>query len=118
MRRTGLHRLVEATIASSSLGMSKPDSRAFALGLARFGVSPVHALYVGDRLDVDARAATNAGLTGVWLSRSGQPPAAGSSLSRALPTCRRSGRAEVPTVLTRPRALDPALSLACFRSDA
>jgi len=33
-------------------------------------VEPESVLYVGDRLDVDARAASAAGLTGVWLNRS------------------------------------------------
>ncbi|MCA0331939.1 MAG: HAD family hydrolase [Actinobacteria bacterium] len=69
MRRTGLAALVETTIASSSLGMSKPMAGAFHAALTRLGADPTTTTYVGDRLDTDARAACAAGLAGVWLNR-------------------------------------------------
>jgi putative hydrolase of the HAD superfamily len=69
MRRTGLAALVETTIASSSLGMSKPKASAFHAALTRLGADPTTTTYVGDRLDTDARAACAAGLAGVWLKR-------------------------------------------------
>ena len=69
MKRTGLAALVEATIASSTLGIAKPDPAAFRAALGRLGVPSARAVYVGDRLDIDARAATAAGLTGIWLNR-------------------------------------------------
>jgi putative hydrolase of the HAD superfamily len=34
-------------------------------------VPPHAAVYIGDRLEVDARAATAAGLRGIWLNRMG-----------------------------------------------
>lgn len=71
MRRTGLAVLVEATIASSTLGSAKPDSAAFHAALVRLGATNSIAVYVGDRLDVDAQAATAAGLTGIWLNLRG-----------------------------------------------
>ena len=51
--------------------MAKPDPDAFTAACARLAVAPQAAVYVGDRLDVDARAATAAGLRGVWLDRTG-----------------------------------------------
>lgn len=71
MRRTGLALLVEATIASSTLGRAKPDPAAFHAALAHLGATSSIAVYVGDRLDVDAQAAAAAGLTGIWLNRTG-----------------------------------------------
>lgn len=70
MERAGLAALVEATIASSTLGVAKPEPAAFRAALDRLGTPSAEAVYVGDRLDVDARAATAAGLTGIWLNRS------------------------------------------------
>jgi putative hydrolase of the HAD superfamily len=69
MKRTGLAPLVEATIASSTLGIAKPDPAAFRAALGRLGAPIERAVYVGDRLDIDAQAATAAGLTGIWLNR-------------------------------------------------
>ncbi|MBX7266341.1 HAD family hydrolase [Micromonospora sp. Llam7] len=52
-------------------GAAKPDPRIFHAVCDRLGIAPAEAVYVGDRLDSDARAATAAGLTGVWLDRAG-----------------------------------------------
>jgi putative hydrolase of the HAD superfamily len=69
--RTGLDSYLEVVLTSDRLGVAKPDPRAFELACRRLAV-PVHAaVYVGDRLDVDARASTAAGLRGIWLNRKG-----------------------------------------------
>jgi putative hydrolase of the HAD superfamily len=39
-----------------------------------FGASPAEAAYIGDRLVTDAIGAARAGLTGVWLNRTGAQP--------------------------------------------
>ncbi len=76
LRRAGLSDLVEQLIATSSIGAAKPEPAAFLRALEKLGEQPEGATYVGDRLDVDARGATAAGLTGVWLDRTGiQGPA-------------------------------------------
>lgn len=67
----GLNELLEAVIASGSLGYAKPDPRIFAHACTVFGVAPTDAVYVGDRLRTDAIGAADAGLAGVWLDRSG-----------------------------------------------
>lgn len=69
--RVGLSPLVEHVIASGELGFAKPDARIFAHACSVFGVPAADAAYVGDRLRTDAIGASSAGLTGVWLDRSG-----------------------------------------------
>jgi putative hydrolase of the HAD superfamily len=69
--RTGLGRHLGVVLTSGLLGVAKPDPRVFELACGRLGV-PAHAtVYVGDRLEVDAVAATAAGLRGIWLNRKG-----------------------------------------------
>jgi putative hydrolase of the HAD superfamily len=58
-------------VGVDTLGFGKPDSRVFALACERLGFAPEEVAYVGDELDIDAIAATKAGLTGVWLDRHG-----------------------------------------------
>lgn len=69
--RVGLTAHMEKVIASGALGFTKPDPRIFAYACDAFGVAPADAAYVGDRLHTDAIGAADAGLTGVWLDRSG-----------------------------------------------
>ncbi len=71
--RVGLSSYMEQMIASGALGFTKPDPRIFAHACELFGVDPADAAYVGDRLQTDAIGAADAGLTGVWLDRSGAP---------------------------------------------
>ena len=75
MRRTGLLDLVETVITSSDLGVAKPDPRAFLASAQQLDCDPARVLYCGDRLDVDARAASAAGMVGIWLDRTrrGEP---------------------------------------------
>lgn len=65
---------VEHVIASGELGVVKPDPAIFLHACDVFGVSPGDAAYVGDRLRTDAIGAARAGLTGVWLDRTGETP--------------------------------------------
>jgi putative hydrolase of the HAD superfamily len=53
-------------------GASKPDARIFRAACARLGTVLEQCLYVGDRLDGDARAAQAAGMRGVWINRGGE----------------------------------------------
>lgn len=71
LRHTGLLGLFEQVLTSGLLGVAKPDPEVFRATCERLGVDPEDAVYVGDRLEVDARAATAAGLRGVWLDRGG-----------------------------------------------
>lgn len=69
--RTGLGRYLDVVLTSDQLGVAKPDPRIFGLACSRLGVPPTAVVYVGDQLEVDAVAATAAGLRGIWLNRRG-----------------------------------------------
>ncbi|WP_141582900.1 HAD family hydrolase [Actinomadura sp. WMMA1423] len=60
-------------VASSEAGSAKPAAGIFLAACEALGTEPHAAAYVGDRLVTDARGAAAAGLTGVWLDRSGGP---------------------------------------------
>ncbi len=68
---TGLSDRVPLLVGVDTLGFGKPDPRVFIEACRRLGTHPERTVYVGDELDVDARAATDAGLLGVWLDRPG-----------------------------------------------
>lgn len=70
LRRVGLER-VPMLVGVDTLGVGKPDPRVFALACERLGTAPGRTVYVGDELDIDALAATRAGLRGAWLDRPG-----------------------------------------------
>lgn len=71
LTRAGLIDRVPMLVGVDTLGFGKPDPRVFQEACARLGTAPARTAYVGDELDVDARAATAAGLCGVWLDRTG-----------------------------------------------
>ncbi|MFI9487409.1 HAD family hydrolase [Promicromonospora sp. NPDC052451] len=58
-------------VGVDTLGFGKPDPRVFLEGARVLGTDPVRTAYVGDEPTVDALAAREAGLTGVWLDRAG-----------------------------------------------
>ena len=58
-------------VGVDTLGFGKPDPRVFLEGARRLGTEPSRTAYVGDEPTVDALAAHEAGLTGVWLDRAG-----------------------------------------------
>lgn len=69
--QTGLGRYIDVVQTSDQLGVAKPAPGAFELACVRLGVPPHAAVYIGDQLEVDALAATAAGLRGIWLNRNG-----------------------------------------------
>ena len=66
----GLSR-VPVLVGVDTFGVGKPDPRVFLEGALRLGVDPSDAVYVGDEPDIDARAAAEVGLVGVWRDRPG-----------------------------------------------
>lgn len=71
LERTGLADRVPLLVGVDTLGFGKPDPRVFVEACRRLGTAPETTAYVGDELDVDARAASGAGLVGIWLDRPG-----------------------------------------------
>ena len=65
----GLIDTFDVLVIAEEVGMAKPDPAIFHLACKRLGVRPHQTVHVGDRLDLDAQAAVDAGLRGVWLDR-------------------------------------------------
>ncbi len=65
-------------VISEDMGVAKPHSRIFPAACQAAGASPSACMHVGDRLDVDALGACEAGLRGVWLDRRGEGHGQGS----------------------------------------
>jgi len=63
----------EAIGISGDIGVSKPDRRPFAFMLEALGAPPERTLMVGNSLESDVQGAKNAGITAVWLNRTGEP---------------------------------------------
>ena len=58
-------------VTSEAVGVAKPDPRIFTWACHAVAAHPTQCVYVGDRLETDARAAHQAGWIGVWLNRTG-----------------------------------------------
>lgn len=71
LERAALGDRVEVLVGVDTLGVGKPDPQVFLEACRRLGSTPARTAYVGDELDVDARAAVAAGLVGVWVDRPG-----------------------------------------------
>jgi FMN hydrolase / 5-amino-6-(5-phospho-D-ribitylamino)uracil phosphatase len=67
----GLAKYFEHALAAREAGSLKPDPRIFSLLLERAGLRPAQALHVGDDALADVEGARRAGLTPVWVNRSG-----------------------------------------------
>jgi len=62
---------VPVLVGVDTLGYGKPHPDVFVEGARRLGTDLARTAYVGDEPTVDARAAHDAGLVGVWLDRPG-----------------------------------------------
>ena len=60
-----------AVLISGDIGVAKPQPEIFQAACDAMGAPPSDCLHVGDRLEVDALGARDAGLTGVWLDPRG-----------------------------------------------
>ncbi len=69
LRAVGLAEAVPLLATMDTFGVGKPDPRMFLEGARRLGADPAQVMYVGDEPDIDADAATAAGLIGVHLHR-------------------------------------------------
>jgi putative hydrolase of the HAD superfamily len=67
----GVAAFVTEVVIAGELGAAKPDPVIFHTACARLGFPPAEVAHVGDRLDLDAIGARDAGLAGVWLNRAG-----------------------------------------------
>ena len=67
----GLADHFEVSVAAHQLGTTKPDPAIFYAACDALGLSPGQVAYVGDDLRLDVEGAQRAGLTGLWMNRSG-----------------------------------------------
>lgn len=58
-------------VCVDDFGFGKPDRRVFEEACRLLGTAPAETLYVGDEFDIDAAAAVQVGLVGVWCDRPG-----------------------------------------------
>ena len=75
---------LEFVVDSQLVGVEKPDPRIFGLALARLGLPPERALYVGDLRSVDAAGARAAGMPFVLLDPFGDYAAPGEAAVDAI----------------------------------
>jgi putative hydrolase of the HAD superfamily len=68
----GLARYFEHALAAREAGMLKPDPRIFGLLLHRAGLDTAQVVHVGDDAVADVEGARRAGVTPVWINRSGR----------------------------------------------
>jgi len=75
LERTGILARFEVVVITGALGVHKPDPRVFEVAATRAGRPASGCVYVGDKLETDARGARAAGMRGVWLDRArGEDP--------------------------------------------
>jgi putative hydrolase of the HAD superfamily len=91
--RVGILDYFSRILSSGTEGVEKPNPEIFLRAVRRMDVRPEEAVYVGNLAHIDAKAASAAGLYGIWLNREGfgygeDPPEITSLL-------------EVPTVVRR-----------------
>ncbi len=71
LARTGFAGRVPMLVGVDTLGVGKPHPSVFLEAARLLGTDPARTAYVGDELDIDAVAAVQAGLRGIWLDRPG-----------------------------------------------
>jgi putative hydrolase of the HAD superfamily len=61
-----------AIVPSAAVGIPKPSPEVFKEALRRLGVAAQHALYVGDRPEIDGAGASAAGIASIMIDRTGR----------------------------------------------
>jgi putative hydrolase of the HAD superfamily len=69
--RVGILDYFARVVSSGTEGVEKPDPEIFRRALERMKVPAAEAVYVGNLAQTDAKAASAAGMYGVWLNREG-----------------------------------------------
>jgi HAD superfamily hydrolase (TIGR01662 family) len=69
LRRLDMERYFDPIVISSEIGYRKPEREIFDKALGEAGVAPSRALYIGDKLAVDVKGASRAGLNAVLIDR-------------------------------------------------
>jgi putative hydrolase of the HAD superfamily len=75
LEAAGLGGLFAVVCSTDTLGVGKPDPRAFHEACRRLGTDPSRTGYVGDEVRTDPLGAADAGMPAAWLVREGEPEA-------------------------------------------
>ena len=98
MARDGIEDFFEIWGVSDDIGLEKPDPRLYAHVLYTAGISPLHTVMLGDRLDYDVIPAKTAGMRAVWILR-GEAPKDPTALQLAEADASVKTLGEIPAVL-------------------
>ncbi|WP_030018358.1 HAD family hydrolase [Streptomyces monomycini] len=90
LRALGIREHFEVVLCADELGHAKPAAGAFLAACDALGLAPERVVYVGDKLDVDAIGARDAGLGAIWVDRAGTEGAVPDGVTRI------GGLAELP----------------------
>jgi putative hydrolase of the HAD superfamily len=101
----GLADVLPTMVTVDTLGVGKPEPAVFLEGCRLLGTEPEATIYVGDELDIDARAAVEAGLRGVWLDRPGRRREGPRAVTEERLAAARAAGVEVITTLDELAAL-------------
>lgn len=71
LRVLGIESWFAAVVISGEAGVAKPDAAIFARALDALAVERDHVWHVGDSLSADVAGAKGAGISAVWLNRTG-----------------------------------------------
>jgi putative hydrolase of the HAD superfamily len=69
LAKTGITDKFDCIVISDECGYAKPDKEIFLYACELAGEDPKNSVHIGDRINLDAQGACNAGLRGIWLNR-------------------------------------------------
>jgi HAD superfamily hydrolase (TIGR01549 family) len=72
LRVLGMQHWFDVVVISGEVGVAKPDASIFGLALDKLPVERKNVWHVGDSVTTDVAGARAAGLTAIWLNRSGR----------------------------------------------
>lgn len=70
--RSGIFGWFEQVVISAEEGVRKPHREIFVRTLARMGLTPQEALFIGDSPDIDIAGAKGVGMDVAWINRNGE----------------------------------------------
>lgn len=73
LRAVGIEERFDVVVVSGEHGVAKPDGAIFAYALSTLGTGAGDTWHIGDNLHADVGGANAAGLTSVWINRTGKP---------------------------------------------
>tara|TARA_B110001454_G_C12613956_1_gene389917 strand:+ start:72 stop:764 length:693 start_codon:yes stop_codon:yes gene_type:complete len=69
LTNTGIDKYFDEVLISGDIGIKKPDIRIFQTLSEQINVNTDKLIYIGDRIEVDAKASSDAGMLGIWINR-------------------------------------------------